>query len=126
MIGFLLARLLYLFVSATLRKLRKERTIKEREKDGVRAFDLAILSLVNLKNFSYWVNSIGFIISFCILSYVFYAQPKEESPDERGTIESLLLIMSLLFLLMNLVIRLKKTYDPAQDQQVKSTSLSDQ
>ena len=125
MIGFLLARLLFLFVKAAAKKFRKQKSIQQRNSPEGGNFDLALLSLVNLKNFSYWVNSIGFITSFCILAYVFYDQPKDESTEARWTVASLLLIIIVLFLLMNLVVKLKKTYDPAQDQQVKSSSLSD-
>lgn len=70
-------------------------------------FEFGEMAYYSLKDYASWLNAICFTIAFSLLSYFFWNYPKSMGKDEVGTIYALLIIHPILFVMINISLRLK-------------------
>jgi len=61
----------------------------------------------NLKDYATWLNSICFMISFFLICYFVWNIPTTATGTKKGAMQGLLVLHPILFILINVVLRLK-------------------
>lgn len=61
----------------------------------------------NLKDYATWLNSICFMISFFLICYFVWNTPATATGTKKGAMQGLLVVHPILFILINVVLRLK-------------------
>jgi len=69
----------------------------------------ANLIYVNLKRFGYWINAASFIVSYTFVTYALFNIAESASANERGTLIGIAAIMPCIFVVNNILIRMKST-----------------
>ncbi|EAR90173.2 transmembrane protein, putative (macronuclear) [Tetrahymena thermophila SB210] len=61
----------------------------------------------NFESFSYFINAFCFIIGYSLLSYGLYEKPDTVTPDKKGFLYCLLTVFPLIFIMLNISIRIR-------------------
>jgi hypothetical protein len=63
-----------------------------------------------MRNAAYFMNAIGFMLGFAVLTYAFYNKPSSSTSDESGVVIGMLVCFPVLFILFNIVIRIESLF----------------
>lgn len=69
----------------------------------------ANLIYLNLKRFGYWINAGSFIVSYTFVTYSLFNITGSASANERGTLIGVSALMPCIFVVNNILIRMKST-----------------